>query len=168
MQIHSPSVLAAQHFPSELDRLGDEIAELSAHLDGSAAGRCAGPARGDGPPSRARPRRPGRALPGGGPRRRPRAGRTGSAGPVGRRARRARFRGTDHVATATPRRPETQYDRTWRVQRSITLLVPIEPDAEPDPGRCEVPHRVAAAQHAVSTHQETLLCINAPLPPERR
>ena len=67
----------------------------------------------------------------------------------------ARFRGTRHVAIATPRRPETQYDRAWRVQRSITLLVPTEPVAEPDPGRCEVPHRVATAR-AVSTHQETL------------
>ncbi len=33
MQVHSPSVFATQHSPSELDRLGDEIAELSAHLD---------------------------------------------------------------------------------------------------------------------------------------
>ena len=33
MKIHS---LAAQH-PSELDRLGDEIAELSAHLDAATA-----------------------------------------------------------------------------------------------------------------------------------
>ncbi len=37
MQIHSPSVLAPQHFPSGLDRLGDEIAELSAHLDAATA-----------------------------------------------------------------------------------------------------------------------------------
>ena len=50
-----------------------------------------------------------------------------------------------------PCRPETQYDRAWRVQRSITLLVPTEPVAEPDPGRCEVPRRVATAR-AVSTH----------------
>jgi hypothetical protein len=34
MQIHSPST---QHFTSELDRLGDEIAELSAHLDAATA-----------------------------------------------------------------------------------------------------------------------------------
>ena len=37
MQIHSPSVLAAQHPGSELDRLGDEIALLSAHLDAATA-----------------------------------------------------------------------------------------------------------------------------------
>ena len=37
MPIHSPTVLAVQHFPSELDRLGDEIAELSAHLDAATA-----------------------------------------------------------------------------------------------------------------------------------
>jgi len=35
MQVHSPS--AIQHFPSELDQLGDEIAELSAHLDAATA-----------------------------------------------------------------------------------------------------------------------------------
>src|SRR3984893_7465158 len=34
MQIHSPST---QHSASELDRLGDEIAELSAHLDAATA-----------------------------------------------------------------------------------------------------------------------------------
>ena len=68
----------------------------------------------------------------------------------------ARFRGTGHVATATPRGPETQYDRAWRDRRSITLLVPTEPVAEPDPGRCVVPRRVATAR-AVSTDQETLL-----------
>src|SRR5947208_13919492 len=33
MQIHSP----ATHHASELDRLGDEIAELSAHLDAATA-----------------------------------------------------------------------------------------------------------------------------------
>ena len=38
MQIHSPSA-AVRHFPSELDRLGDEIAELSAHLDAATARR---------------------------------------------------------------------------------------------------------------------------------
>src|ERR1700682_5841277 len=37
MQIHSPSVLAVQHFPSELDRLGEEIAELPAHLEAATA-----------------------------------------------------------------------------------------------------------------------------------
>src|SRR5213593_2222620 len=37
MQIHSPTVLATQHPASELDRLGDEIAELSAHLDAATA-----------------------------------------------------------------------------------------------------------------------------------
>jgi Domain of unknown function (DUF222)/HNH endonuclease len=37
MQVHSPSVLATQHFPPDLDRLGDEIAELSAHLDAATA-----------------------------------------------------------------------------------------------------------------------------------
>jgi len=35
--------------------------------------------------------------------------------------------------------------RTWRVQRSVTLVVPTKPDAEPDPGRFEVPHRVDTA-----------------------
>jgi len=35
--------------------------------------------------------------------------------------------------------------RAWRVQRSVTLVVPIKPDAEPDPGRFEVPHRVDTA-----------------------
>src|SRR4026208_1594430 len=35
MQVHSPS--AIQDFPSELDRLGDQIAELSAHLDAATA-----------------------------------------------------------------------------------------------------------------------------------
>src|SRR4026207_589751 len=35
MQVHSPS--AIQHFSSELDRLGDQIAELSAHLDAATA-----------------------------------------------------------------------------------------------------------------------------------
>src|SRR6266536_3505011 len=38
MQVHSPSVLALQHPATELERLGDEIAELSAHLD-AATGR---------------------------------------------------------------------------------------------------------------------------------
>jgi len=37
MQIHSPTVLATQHPTAELDRLGDEIAELSAHLDAATA-----------------------------------------------------------------------------------------------------------------------------------
>ncbi len=37
MPIHSPTVLAAQHPAAELDRLGDEIAELSAHLDAATA-----------------------------------------------------------------------------------------------------------------------------------
>src|SRR6266508_5782687 len=37
MQIHSPTVLASQHPAAELDRLGDEIAELSAHLDAATA-----------------------------------------------------------------------------------------------------------------------------------
>jgi len=36
MQVHSPSA-AVRHFPSALDRLGDEIAELSAHLDAATA-----------------------------------------------------------------------------------------------------------------------------------
>src|ERR1700682_4182285 len=36
MQIHSP-VFATHHCPSELDQLGDEIAELSAHLDAATA-----------------------------------------------------------------------------------------------------------------------------------
>jgi hypothetical protein len=34
----------------------------------------------------------------------------------------------------------------WRVQRSVTLMVPTKPDAEPDPGRFEVPHRVDTAR----------------------
>src|SRR5882672_6994931 len=37
MQIPSPTLLAPQHPASELDRLGDEIAELSAHLDAATA-----------------------------------------------------------------------------------------------------------------------------------
>jgi 5-methylcytosine-specific restriction endonuclease McrA len=37
MHIHSSSVLAPQHPATELDRLGDEIAELSAHLDAATA-----------------------------------------------------------------------------------------------------------------------------------
>src|SRR5437660_4483076 len=37
MQIHSPTVLSTPHPTSELDRLGDEIAELSAHLDAATA-----------------------------------------------------------------------------------------------------------------------------------
>ncbi len=37
MQVHSQPVFAPHHFPSELDQLGDEIAELSAHLDAATA-----------------------------------------------------------------------------------------------------------------------------------
>jgi hypothetical protein len=37
MQMQSPTVLATPHPASELDRLGDEIAELSAHLDAATA-----------------------------------------------------------------------------------------------------------------------------------
>src|SRR6266481_607279 len=37
MHIHSSSVLAPPHPAAELDRLGDEIAELSAHLDAATA-----------------------------------------------------------------------------------------------------------------------------------
>src|SRR5438105_10172780 len=37
MHIHSPSVLGPQHPATDLDRLGDEIAELSAHLDAATA-----------------------------------------------------------------------------------------------------------------------------------
>ncbi len=37
MQMQSPTVLATQHPASELDRLGDEIAELSAPLDAATA-----------------------------------------------------------------------------------------------------------------------------------
>jgi len=37
MQIHSPTVLAGPHAAAELDRLGDAIAELSAHLDAATA-----------------------------------------------------------------------------------------------------------------------------------
>src|SRR3989449_3320814 len=37
MQIHSPSVLTTLHPTSQLDQLGDEIAELSAHLDAATA-----------------------------------------------------------------------------------------------------------------------------------
>src|SRR5881628_3410189 len=37
MQIHSPTVVATSHRAAQLDRLGDEIAELSAHLDAATA-----------------------------------------------------------------------------------------------------------------------------------
>src|SRR5438105_10337443 len=37
MHIHSSSVFAPQHPATDLDRLGDEIAELSAHLDAATA-----------------------------------------------------------------------------------------------------------------------------------
>src|ERR1700682_1866355 len=37
MQILSPTPLAPQHPAAEIDRLGDEIAELSAHLDAATA-----------------------------------------------------------------------------------------------------------------------------------
>src|SRR5437899_13049042 len=37
MQIHSPTTVPTPHSVSELDRLGDEIAELSAHLDAATA-----------------------------------------------------------------------------------------------------------------------------------
>jgi hypothetical protein len=37
MQIHSPTVFPTPHRVAELDRLGDEIAELSAHLDAATA-----------------------------------------------------------------------------------------------------------------------------------
>ena len=37
MQIPSPTPLAPQHPAGELDQLGDEIAELSAHLDAATA-----------------------------------------------------------------------------------------------------------------------------------
>jgi hypothetical protein len=37
MQSHSTTVLATPHPAAELDRLGDEIAELSAHLDAATA-----------------------------------------------------------------------------------------------------------------------------------
>ena len=37
------------------------------------------------------------------------------------------------------------YNWARRVQRSVTLLVPTEPDAEPDPGRFEVPRSVDTA-----------------------
>src|SRR3989441_7207356 len=35
--------------------------------------------------------------------------------------------------------------RAWRVQRSVTFVVPTKPDAEPDLGRFEVPHHVDTA-----------------------
>ena len=38
--------------------------------------------------------------------------------------------------------------RAWRVQRSVTFVVPTKPDAEPDLGRFEVPHHVDTA-HAL-------------------
>jgi len=60
------------------------------------------------------------------------------------------------------------YNWARRVQRSVTLLVPTEPDAEPDPGRFEVPRSVRHSPRAVITHQEILPQINALLPPERR
>src|SRR5438094_10024031 len=37
MQNHSTTLLATPHPAAELDRLGDEIAELSAHLDAATA-----------------------------------------------------------------------------------------------------------------------------------
>src|SRR5437016_1811648 len=37
MQIHSPTTVPTPHRVAELDRLGDEIAELSAHLDAATA-----------------------------------------------------------------------------------------------------------------------------------
>src|SRR6266516_789084 len=37
MHIHSPSVLGPQHPATELEQLGDEIAELSAHLEAATA-----------------------------------------------------------------------------------------------------------------------------------
>src|SRR5437667_2019479 len=37
MQIHLPTTVPTPHRVAELDRLGDEIAELSAHLDAAAA-----------------------------------------------------------------------------------------------------------------------------------
>ena len=37
MQIHSPTLVATSHRAAELDRLGNEIAELSAHLDAATA-----------------------------------------------------------------------------------------------------------------------------------
>src|SRR2546427_9707139 len=37
MQNHSTTVLATPHSAAELDQLGDEIAELSAHLDAATA-----------------------------------------------------------------------------------------------------------------------------------
>ncbi|HWN53839.1 MAG TPA: HNH endonuclease, partial [Methylomirabilota bacterium] len=37
MQTHALTVLATSHGAAELDRLGDEIAELSAHLDAATA-----------------------------------------------------------------------------------------------------------------------------------
>ena len=46
--------------------------------------------------------------------RRRRAGGSRSARPVRRRRRRARFRGTQHVASATPRPTETRMLRAWR------------------------------------------------------
>ena len=37
MEIHSPSILATPERVAALDRLGDEIAELSAHLEAATA-----------------------------------------------------------------------------------------------------------------------------------
>src|SRR5688572_26907940 len=37
MELHSPHVIATPEHIAELDRLGDEIAELSAHLDAATA-----------------------------------------------------------------------------------------------------------------------------------
>ncbi|MBI2216610.1 MAG: DUF222 domain-containing protein, partial [Candidatus Rokubacteria bacterium] len=37
MEIHAPAIIAAPESAAELDRLGDEIAELSAHLDAATA-----------------------------------------------------------------------------------------------------------------------------------
>ena len=56
-----------------------------------------------------------------------------------------RFCRTQHVAIATPRPTETEYALRVRDAESHALMVPIEPDAEPDPGRLEVPRRVDTA-----------------------
>ena len=104
----------------------DVSAETPDH--GPAAGRRAGAARGDGPPPRARSRRPGRALPGGGPRRRPGAGGPGAARPVGPRGRRARFRG-NVPAPGVRREPGGDAPRRGRARRGGR-----GPDPDDSPG----------------------------------
>jgi hypothetical protein len=56
------------------------------------------------------------------------------------------FRGTPDVAIATPRPTETPYAVTVEEPEVGDVNGADEPDAEPDPGRCEVPRRVDTAR----------------------